>query len=172
MKTVVIYIGIILITAFLFSCKDNDTTKQEQKGSVSSTAIDLDERFKTADSLVVVFYKDPYGEDSLRYTRYYTQAFVTDTKAISVLQKELAQTFGKQEKRNSCRGEGKIWCFTKGKIFQTLYFSTRCDDCCYLYLIKDGNFYYSRISSSMISWLAGLKPLSAEPENAGEAGND
>jgi hypothetical protein len=163
------YFGIILITAFLCGCKNNESKKQTQKNSISLTAIDLDERLKTTDRLVVVFYKDPYGEDSLRYTRYYTQASVTDLKEMGFLQKELAQTFTGQEKRRNCRGEGKIWCFTKGKIFQTLYFSTRCDDCCHVYFIKDGNFYYSRILSSTTSWLEAIKPISAELENKGYA---
>jgi hypothetical protein len=162
------YFGIILITAFLCGCKNNESMKPAQKDSVSLTAIDLDERLKSADSLVVVFYKDPYGEDSLRYTRYYTQVPVTDPKGIAVLQQELTQPFTRQEKRRNCRGEGKIWCFAKGKIFQTLYFSTRCDNCCYVYLINNGNFYYSRILSSTTSWLETLKPLATEPENLGD----
>jgi hypothetical protein len=172
MKIPAIHFRLILITAFLFSCNDNNTAKPERKESVSVTANDLDERLKTVDSLVVVFYKNPYGVDSLRYTRFYTQVSVTDTSGTGMLKQQLAVAVTRQEKRNSCRGEGKIWCFTKGKIFQTLYFSTRCDDCCYVYLIRDGNFYYSRISSSMTSWLAGLKPLSKELENGGATDND
>lgn len=149
------------------SCNDNNPKKQKETGLPASTAIELDTRLKDADSLVVVFYKDPYGEDSLRYTRYYTQVSITNDQGLATLQKDLEQTFSGQEKKRNCRSEGKIWCFVKGKVFQTIYFSTRCDDCCYLYLIKDGNFYYSPITADMTAWLAGLKPLSTEPANGG-----
>jgi hypothetical protein len=152
---------------FSLGCNNNEPKKAQEKAFASTTAIALDERLKAADSLVVVFYKDPYGDDSLRYTRYYTQASVTAMNDLSVLQQELAQPFLSQEKRRNCRGEGKIWCFTKGKIFQTLYFSTRCDDCCHIYFIKDGNFYYSKILSSTMEWLKAIKLLSTEPENKG-----
>lgn len=168
MKISVFTIATILSITFLFSCKNKDSHERGKKENVILTAIDLDQRLKGVDSLVVVFYKDPYSEDSLRYTRYYSQTSVTSLKEIDILQKELVQSFAAQEKRRNCRGEGKIWCFTKGKIFQTLYFSTRCDDCCYTYLIKDGIFYYSRISDGMIAWLKDLKTLSKEPGNGGD----
>jgi hypothetical protein len=161
--TIYTVISLIIAISLTSSCKDKAPEQKKERGLPSATAFDLDNRLKEADSLVVIFYKDPYGEDSLRYTRYYTQTSVTDAGEINILLQELGQTFKGQEKRRNCRGEGKIWCFAKGKVFQTLYFSTRCDDCCYLYLVKDGNFYYSRISSSMTSWLEKLKPLSAEP---------
>ncbi|HEY6503346.1 MAG TPA: hypothetical protein VIZ28_05170 [Chitinophagaceae bacterium] len=168
MKLTITFSGLVIITALLFGCKNKVQKKTGQQQVASLTAFDLDERLKTADSLLVVFYKDPYGTDSLRYTRYYKQASVTDTKEITVLQQQLAQSFAEQEKLRNCRSEGKIWCFTKGKIFQTLYFSTRCDDCCHFYLIKDGNFYYSKIMSSTTVWLELLKPLAIEPVNKGD----
>jgi len=146
----------------LYSCKNNEAEKRTP-GQQIVTALDVDARLKQADSLVVVFYNDPYGEDSLRYTRYYKQVSVIDAGTIEILQKQLSSEFNMREKRNACRGEGKIWCFTNGKIFQTLYFSTRCEDCCYLYLIKDGNFYYTRIATSFIEWLESNKPSATTP---------
>ena len=154
-------LGACLITG----CNNNEPGKKSPKAPLVLTAYDLDERLKSADSLVVVFYKDPYGEDSMRYTRYYTQVSITATSGIDQLKKQLSGEFKKQEKRINCRGEGKIWCFTNGKVFQTLYFSTRCEDCCYVYLIKDGNFYYTPISDSFTKWLETLKPLTTEPAN-------
>lgn len=156
---------------FFCSCGNNKGKKQEGGERVVLNAIELDERLNDADSLVVVFYKDPYGEDSLRYTRYYIQASTTATSAIDTLHQQLTQQFTRQEKRRNCRGEGKIWCFAKGKVFQTLYFSTRCDNnCCYLYLIKDGNFYYSPVQQSLVVWLLSVKKLATEPPN--EAADD
>lgn len=173
MKLPGIYFGLILFITFLLSgCGNNEPKRPPKNESIIETAFDLDARLKSADSLVVVFYKDPYGEDSLRYTRYYTQLPVIDYAGLNVLQQQLNQKFTKQEKRNTCRGEGKIWCYTKSKIFQTLYFSTRCDSCCYVYLIKDGFFYYTRILQPVITWLAGLKPLSKEPKNEAASYSD
>lgn len=167
MNRITIQLGIVLvIAAFLNSCISDGTKKKDKVESVTDTSLDLDERLKTADSLVIVFYKDPYGEDSLRYTRYYTQISITDTSGIGILQKQLAQQYTREENRRRCRGDGKVWCFTKGKIFQTLYFSTPCDNkCCYVYLIKDGFFYYTPISQAMLTWLKSLKPLTIELQN-------
>jgi hypothetical protein len=145
------------------SCESGKIKKTENKESVIQTALDIDERLIKADSLVLVFYKDPYGADSLRYTRFYTQISTTDAEDIELLQKQLAQKTEKQEKYRKCRGEGKIWCYSKGKIFQTLYFSTRCNDCCHVYLIKDGFFYYVPILKSFTSWLISIEPLAKEP---------
>ncbi len=156
------FLLLFAIVALVNACKNNEAEKKtiEQQ---AVTAIDIDDRLKQADSLVVVFYNDPYGEDSLRYTRYYKQLSLIETGAMEILQKQLSAQFNMQEKRNACRGEGKIWCFTKGKIFQTLYFSTRCEDCCYLYLIKDVNFYYTRINTSFIEWLESIKSSATTP---------
>lgn len=162
---------LFFIAAFLNSCI-GDATKQPRKNEMAATALDLDQRLKAADSLVVVFYKDPYGEDALRYTRYYTQISVTDTFAIAILKQQLAQPYTKEQNRRKCRGEGKIGCYTKAKIFQTLYFSTFCDTkCCYVYLIKNGNFYYTPILQVITDWLESLKPLTIEPKNEAADGN-
>ncbi|MBC7948505.1 MAG: hypothetical protein H7Y42_11530 [Chitinophagaceae bacterium] len=156
----------ILAIALTAGCS-NDNASNRQAVDKTARIADLDPRLATADSLVVVFYKDPYGNDSLRYTRYYTQASVTDTKPISILQDQVAQEWAREEWRRNCRGEGKIWCFTKGKVFQTLYFSTRCDDCCHVYLIKDGIFYYTRTADAFKDWLGSVKTNAIEPANEG-----
>jgi hypothetical protein len=155
----------ICLSLTIISCKEKKGQQNIRLPEVAAT--ELDARLTGADSLVVVFYKDPYGADSLRYTRYYTQIPVTGNQNIALLQRELQRPFSGQEKRKNCRGEGKIWCFAKGKIFQTLYFSTRCEECCHLYLVYNGNFYYSPILPATVSWLESLKPLATEPANQG-----
>ncbi len=159
----------IFIAAILLNCGNNQEKNQKKKGKNYISALDLDERLHNADSIVLVFYKNPYGEDSLRYTRYYTQVSKTSRGAIDTLLQQLTASLGKQEKRRNCRGDGKIWCFAKGKIFQTVYFSIPCENnCCYLYLIKDGYFYYSAITPSFTNWLLSVKTLATEePPNEG-----
>lgn len=132
--------------------------------AASTSAFTLDERLLKADSLVLVFYKDPYGPDSLRYTRYYTQSSVVN--GLDIFKGQLSMEYSQQELRK-CRTEGKIWCFTEGKIFQTIYFSTKCQKCCFTYLIKDGSFYYSAIDPAFTEWLSVQKLKAIElPNNA------
>jgi hypothetical protein len=153
---------ILAMLVFLSACK-NKAEKTSIKEENSQSGFNLDPRLHQTDSLVISFYKDPYGEDSIRYTRYYTQTSVTDQTGIKALKDQLNEIFIKKEHHDNCRGEGKIWCFSKGRIFQTVYFSTRCNECCFVYLIKDGNFYYSPLSGQFSAWLSGQKLLSKEP---------
>ncbi len=148
------------------------TTPVKEKSPVAansfitaSNALELDPRLVTADSLVFVFYKDPYMTDSLRYTRFYSQYASTDTMQVNQLLQNLAWKFKKQEKPRSCRNEGKIWCFAKGKVFQTIYFSTRCNGCCFLFLVKDGYFFYTDVKQSLVDMLKDLQ-LKAIPVKA------
>ena len=166
MKSGRILFIIIFIAAITGNCDGGKVEKPDNKAPFFETTLDIDERLKTADSLIVVFYKDPYGTDSLRYTRYYTQISIVGSNELDLLQQQLAQKTSRQEKFRNCRGEGKIWCYSYEKIFQTLYFSNRCDDCCHVYIIKDGFYYYTPIAESMIAWLDSIKPLSKEPLNA------
>jgi len=142
------------------------TKKQEDTNPflTASTGVELDTRLLAADSLVVVFYKDPYGEDSLRYTRYYTTLATTDTNNVALLLQNLSKPFAKFEKVKSCRSEGKVWCYSKGRIFQTVSFSTRCNDCCFVYFIKDGYFFYTPLDSALAERLSVLKSLAKSDE--------
>lgn len=154
---------IIWLVAFeLLSCNEPARNKEPNSFQTATKGMELDTRLAAADSLVFVFYKDPYSSDSLRYTRFYAQYATTDSNDIKLLLQTLDVPFIKQEKVKKCRSEGKIWCYAKGKIFQTVYFSTRCDDCCFTYLIKDGYFFYMKLDDSLVNRLAVLKPRSKE----------
>ena len=158
----IVFIVLLIVEA---GCNDGGGKVEdaEKKEPVSETLLHLDERFKATDSVVFVFYKDPYGKDSLRYTRYYTQISLTEPSVLDLLREQVMQKATRLEKYRNCRGEGKVWCFANGKIFQTIYFSTRCADCCHVFLIKDGFFYYVPILKSFITQLDSIKPLSKDP---------
>jgi hypothetical protein len=147
----IVYILLISFSVTV-ACKEAATVKENKIVVADSSATNIDNRLLDTDSVVLVYYDDPYDADSLRYTRYYKQVSVAGIDSLGALQKQLMATMKKGEK-SACRGEGKIWCFSKGKIFQTLYFSTRCDDCCFIYLIRDGNFYYSKLQDEFADWL-------------------
>lgn len=122
-----------------------------------SSILQLDQRLLTADSLVFVFYKDPLGTDSLRYTRFYTQYSTGDIRKINFVLKNLEGHTKGQEKVQPCRSEGKIWCYTRGKVFQTIYFADYSSSCSFVYIIKDGRFYYGEISSALSKGLSTFK---------------
>ncbi len=130
--------------------------------NASTTIVMLDERLNNMDSLVFVFYKDPLGKDSLRYTRFYTQHSTTINEAINILKAQINQPTERFEKVKKCRSEGKIWCFTKGEIFQTLYFSNFDKQCSFLFFIKNGQFYYCNLTNDFKEIFSGYKILSKE----------
>ena len=154
--------SIVLLS--MLSCNQPVRKNEEAPNSflTAVNGIQLDPRLSEADSLVFVFHKNPYGPDSLRYTRYYTQYSTTDSSNFSPLLHNLQQPFTKLEKVKNCRSEGKVWCYSKGAIFQTVYFSTRCNDCCFIYLIRDGFFFYMPLDTSLSAPLGELKLLSKE----------
>ena len=162
------FVNIIFCLLALGWVSCNSSVKQENVSNSFTSAtngLELDKRLLLADSLGFVFYNDPYGDDSLRYTRYYTQLSSSDSNDISLLKQNLQLPFSKFEKVKNCRSEGKIWCYEKGKIFQTVYFSTRCDDCCFIYLIKDGYFFYMNLGTAFSERLSVLKPLSKSKDS-------
>ena len=172
MKKKVFFRLFFFCTILLIACADNQQKKESapQVVSMNNTAdsghlsiIQQDVRLKLADSLVIVFYKDPHGTDSLRYTRYYTQYAVTDTSFINLLKQQLTGKTEKLDKIKACRSEGKIWCFSAGEIFQTIYFSAFNDYCNFLYIIKNGLFYYCSLNPEFSRKLYSFKALAKDP---------
>lgn len=169
----------ILFWCFIIlSCNNQDRVNERESKSEHlkedvmkdpSSMISLDPRLSDADSLVFVFYKDPHGPDSLRYTRYYRQYSSTDSSMISLWQSFLQEKTTRYEKVKPCRSEGKIWCFSNGNIFQTIYYSAFNSDCNFLYIIKNGLFYYTDLDSSLASQLNSLKSKAIELPNEGKS---
>jgi len=167
----ILIILFLFLSSFLFSCTqpgnikaDTQIVSKSNNYSQNLSILELDDRLRAADSLVFVFYKDPQGKDSLRYTRFYKQFASIDSGLIKFVRENLRDSTTRFEKIKNCRSEGKIWCFTKGEIFQTIYFSSFSDNCSFLYIIKNGQFYYSAISSGMSSKLNELKPKAIDPD--------
>jgi len=153
----IIFICLLITLGFVYCSTPAKKQADTNPFLTATTAVELDARFLAADSLVVVFYKDPYGADSLRYTRYYTKLSTIDTNNVALLLQNLSKPFAKFEKVKNCRSEGKVWCYSKGRIFQTVSFSTRCTDCCFVYFIKDGYFFYTPLDTALSKKLAVLK---------------
>ena len=135
------------------SCKEPG--KQAGNGSQSGKlvfqkGIDLQPQMKKTDSVQTVFYKDP-DDDPERYTRYYYTINSIDTGFVNRVLRGLNQSFQELEKVKDCRSEGKMYLFKRGADdpLQTIYFSTRCDSCCYVYFIRHGRFYYMNMTDEL-----------------------
>lgn len=162
-----------ITSATILACNTNNNNKVIPSAEVADTVKlvsikDLDVRLAGADSLAIVFYKDPHGTDSLRYTRYYTQYNSADTALLADLKTNLEASTVKLEKIKNCRSEGKIWVFRQGQVFQTIYFSSKDAACSFLYIIKDGFFYYSAMPYGFAVQLKSLQKKAIEVPNQGE----
>lgn len=141
---------------------------REAKNNADSTSSSIQAAapalLEKIDSMQVIYYDDPDG-DSVRYTRYFTYATTTDTALFNNLANDIQQITDTLSTPRKCRSEGKMYVFA-GKSdgpAKTLFFSTRCDTCCYLYYIKDGMFYYAGISESSVQKIKQIKASAVQP---------
>lgn len=157
---------LISISVLLLSAGCGTAVKQEnpEVPQNPSSAIAADHRLADADSLVMVFYDDPFMADSLQYTRYYQQVSKTDSGGIRMLVDHFKQPVRIREKPLPCRNEGKIWMFREGKIFQTVYFACSKPGCSFLFFIKDGRFYFTAPGPALVHWLRSSRPSIAPKE--------
>jgi hypothetical protein len=127
-----------------------------------TTGIDLTPSLAAVDSIAILFYKDPFGGEADRYTRYYTQYNATSDSVIHWLKANMAEPF-KEDTLRQCRSEGKIFCFVNGKPVQTVYFTHQSETCDHLYLIHTGRYYYLPFNQQLESRLKQLKTLAVSP---------
>jgi hypothetical protein len=162
----------ILFTAFLIfiSCNsenadqsenNNDSARSEEAKIIS--AFDLEPGFAALDSLQILFFDDPYG-DSLRYTRFFSFVNSNDTVLLNETKKHFQQPYTVKNSIDTCRSEGKIYLLAKGEPVKTLYFSSRCPECCYTYFIKDGAYYYFDMNESFRQKLSVLERTAKKTE--------
>ncbi len=170
MNRVLLSAGLLLLFfQFLQSCAD-DTKKKEDTNPqqpaaeirIANTGFDAEPRLRDTDSIQVLYYDDPDG-DSLRYSRFFRYAVTADTATISQLLSGFEKPFNESLVPRACRSEGKMFLFAKEKELKTVYFSTRCDSCCYLYFIKDGKFLYYDLNESARAAIRELKKQSRKP---------
>lgn len=153
---------VIVALANLTAC-DNGAVSSTKTVSVTNTGLDI-AGLHQADSVQILFFTDPFGKDSLRYTRYFKYYNTSDTSAVQPLLKNLDQLFLLRTEVMKCRSEGKIFFFKGAQELKTVYFNTQANgDCAYLYFIKDGGFYYFQIQPATAALLRKLKPLAVKP---------
>ncbi len=142
-------------------------TEQKQSAAVQDeikmeTGLTLEPMLANADSVQFLYFTNPFG-DSLRYTRYYTYHNSGDTALIRTLKNQMDTSFQVQPAPRTCRSNGKMFFYSKGKEAKTVYFATQGNGCSYLYYIKNGLFYYFTINTSAENLLKALKEKTIEP---------
>jgi hypothetical protein len=164
MNKYLLYFSIFL--CFLISCNEQKKDAKEpllNNENAALSILQIDSTLQKVDSMIFVFYNDPLGKDSLRYARFYKQYSTSDTNDINFIKSQLTNPTNVLEKVKPCRSEGKIWCFSKQDILQTIYFSSYSDLCNHIYIIKNGRFYYSNYNQPFMDKLLTLKKLSITP---------
>lgn len=101
-----------------------------------------------ADSLQIVFYDDPIG-DSLRYNRFFSYRVISDKQTIKTFLENMDVHCHVQDSMRPCRSEGKIILLKGEEVLKTVYFSNQSPDCSYVYLIRDGRFYYGEMAEGL-----------------------
>ena len=128
-----------------------------------------------ADSVQILFFTDPFGKDSLRYTRFFKHYNTSAAEVVQPILKNLDQLFLLRTEVMKCRSEGKIFFFKGTQELKTVYFNTQGasknpgettqanGNCAYMYFIKDGGFYYFPIQPETAALLQSLKPKAIKP---------
>ncbi len=111
--------SLMLLLLIAFACK--------QKPS----GLDIMPLMRSMDSVEVLFFKEP-GND-----RYFTYYPTTEKSLIEALKEDISVSSVPGEQ---CSKNGKIYCFSKGSVFNTIYFSTE-ENCRQLRFIVNGNLY-------------------------------
>lgn len=109
----------------------------------------------------ILYFRKPFT-DSVRYTRYYRVAQTTDTSFFAGLRAALQQRFEKLDAPRKCLSEGKMQVPLGGDAFKVVYFSRKETGCPYLYVIKDGMFYYFELPAELNRFLIELEEQSKE----------
>lgn len=117
-----------------------------------------------ADSVQILFFTDPFGKDSLRYTRFFKHYNTSAADVVKPILKNLDQLFILRTEVMKCRSEGKIFFFKGTQELKTVYFNTQANgDCAYMYFIKDGGFYYFQVQPETAALLRKIKPQAVQP---------
>lgn len=110
----------------------------------------------TADSVEVLYYRKPFT-DKERYTRFFSSLATKDTGFIQSLKSILLLPGVKEDSLRACMSEGKINIPLKGDAYQVVYFSREAEPCKYLYVIREGQFYYYLLDESLLQKLNELE---------------
>lgn len=130
----------ILISLVIISCNQSPTGIEK-----------LPEIIQT-DSVEILYFNEPDND------RYFTYLPTTDKKFINSLVEDLSEH---SIEEFECFKKGKIYMFSKGKIFNTVYFSH--EQCDVLRFIHNGKVYYFKPSEETKNLLKEMKSKAKAP---------
>ncbi len=165
MKRILIYTVTVLLFMFASCINKQRPNKQELRPEeivLHNKGTDAEPGLKNADSMQVLYFNDP-DADSMRYTRFFRFTTIVDSASLNVIVLNLDKPFTEFSAPKKCRSEGKMYFFGNQKEIKTIYFSTRCDTCCYLYFIKDGKYLYFNLTDTVNLKLKEWKKISKSP---------
>jgi hypothetical protein len=149
----------LFLILFIIFCGCNDdlqlASSPEKDSSFSEDVLSasrLIPGLSNIDSMQVVFFNDPFG-DSIKYTRYFQFSEMRDEASVNTILQQMEMPLVLRTIRDTCRSDGKIFLLAKGDPVKTIYFTNRCGECCHLYFIKDGIFYYQPLHDNMRKFL-------------------
>ncbi len=161
-------VWLILLIGTITACNSPESgikTKVSTQEIKTVTGLDIAQELRNADSVQCLYFKDPFGKDSLRYTRFFKYYNTHDTALVNPILRNIDQPFILRNEKMNCRSEGKLFFFQKNQALKTVYFNTASSaDCTYLYFIKDGAFYYFPVNPHVLALLKAHKKLSKEVE--------
>jgi hypothetical protein len=140
----------ILLVALIFcfaACNSEQKTNNKESVDVPVLAIP-EPGLVTADSVEVLYFKKPFT-DKERYTRFFSTIVTKDTGLIRSLTSILVLQGVKEDSLRACMSEGKFNIPLKGDAYQVVYFSREVKPCSYLYVIRDGQFYYYQLDEHL-----------------------
>ncbi|QGW27180.1 hypothetical protein [Phnomibacter ginsenosidimutans] len=162
MKKMFDYTLLLMVACLLVACQSNQRTNTATTAKDSTvlitTGLGLEPDLAAADSISILFYKHPFTDDKEQYTRFYTSYQTTTDTVLTLLKENMAQPFTEDSLRD-CRSEGKMFVYSKGKVAQTIYFTTQSAACTHLYFINTGRYYYFPFQAVLQQRLIALKTL-------------
>lgn len=126
------------------SQQDNSNADPIQQEEIVISSFDIFPELKNIDSIEIIYYDNPYGDDSLKYARYYTYVATNDTGFSADLKTMLGEEPIKSTVLKPCRSEGKLYTYgEKGKEIKTIFFALNNPDstCNRFYYIHNGIYY-------------------------------
>ena len=140
-----LYFPVLAVILLLQSCSDNHIV----------TGKDLMPEMLQTDSLQIIYFK------STDEPRYFTYASTNDPVFIRALTNDVT---AETQAENPCKKEGKIYCYRKGEVFNTIFFAYLDGGCTFFRYIKNGNLYYFNMSDQVKKGLSGYKSTAIEPK--------
>lgn len=139
---------LIIISAFVVSCKNNPTGKE--------LLPELDQ----TDSVALVYYRVADIDSSYTYLPLNDEEFIKEI---------IEDVNGEVQEEAKCAKEGEILCYKSGQKLITISFSYATKECIQFRCERDGNKFQFKMSEDVKDKLTKFKSFARDPEQDGAA---